>query len=189
MTTSASTTEQTATQEDAEGTALEATQSASPGGGDDKSDREDAALSPETARRLQSENRTMRERLKTAEAEAKKAREAEMSEQEKLTEQTTTLRTELDQARAEARDLRVQVAASKLGILDPDAAAKLLDWDTVEDPSDPKQVVRALKTLIQERPYLAGTTQSIDAGSGRQFTGSANIDMNERLRLAAGRSR
>lgn len=191
MTSTASTTaESTQVAETTEAQAAETEAQAQAAGSTTEDEREDAALTPSAARALRSEAARARVRLKEAEDQLAKARQAEMTEQEKLAEQTTTLRAELDQAHAETRDLRVQLAAVKLGIVDPEAAAKLLDWDTVTDPTDLKQVSRALKALLQDKPYLAGTNQSIDAGAGRSTThADGHVDMNDRLRAAAGRTR
>jgi len=51
----------------------------------------------------------------------------------------------------------VMLAASKLGIVDPDAAFRLLDTASLEfdDNGQPKDVERALKALLSNKPYLA----------------------------------
>ena len=52
------------------------------------------------------------------------------------------------------RTLTVQVAAVALDIVDPDAAAKLIDWDAVNAGAT---VEDALKALVVAKPYLLKT--------------------------------
>jgi hypothetical protein len=52
------------------------------------------------------------------------------------------------------RMLTVQVAAVALDIVDPDAAAKLIDWDAVNAGAT---VEDALKALVVAKPYLLKT--------------------------------
>lgn len=56
----------------------------------------------------------------------------------------------------------VQLHAAKLGIVDPDAAVKLLDWAQLDFNEDgtPKNAEKLLKALIADKPYLAGTPAS-----------------------------
>lgn len=175
-----------ATQADAD-TQAQAADTQRPGGADDhQTDDDTDALSPETARKLRSEAKQLRKRLQTAEGELKKRQDTDLTDQERLTKQHEELKTQIGGLEHDNRTLRVQVAASKLGILDPDAASRLIDWDTVDDPSDQKQVVRALKALVSEKPWLAGTSSGADGGAGRDARGSADLDMNAVIRRAAG---
>lgn len=159
-----------------------------PGGADDDSSSDDGeVLSPEAARKLRSEAKTLRDRLKTAEGELSKRKDSELSEQERLQKAHGELETRIGDLETDNRTLRVQVAASKLGILDPDAAAKLIDWETVNDPTDRKQVEKALKALVSEKPWLSGTSEGIDGGAGRDAdTNRDTTDMNALLRRHAG---
>ena len=58
------------------------------------------------------------------------------------------------------RTLTVQVAAVALNIVDPDAAAKLIDWDAVNAGAT---VEDALKALVVAKPYLLKTTTQVTA--------------------------
>jgi hypothetical protein len=49
------------------------------------------------------------------------------------------------------QQLTVQVAAQALNVIDPDAAAKLIDWDSVANGAT---VEDALKALVLAKPYL-----------------------------------
>jgi hypothetical protein len=53
------------------------------------------------------------------------------------------------------QQLTVQVAAQTLNVIDPDAAAKLIDWDSVASGTS---VEDALKALIVAKPYLLKPT-------------------------------
>ena len=100
-----------------------------------------------------------RDQLKAAQ---QAAIDAQLSKEEQLTKRTVQLEAERDFERQTRQDLvnryEVQIAAGKLGIVDPDAAVKLLDWSSLEyaDDGTPKDVDKALKLLLRERPYLAG---------------------------------
>lgn len=56
----------------------------------------------------------------------------------------------------------IQIQAAKQGIIDPDAAAKLLDWTEIEYDEDgtPKNTDKLLAKLLKEKPYLASQQQS-----------------------------
>lgn len=146
-------------------------------------------VTADDARKLRSEAKNLRDRAKNAEAELEKLKAAQMSDSERRDRDLDSTRTEKQRLEKENRSLRVQVAAVKVGVRADavDAAAALLDWDTVDDPSDAKAIERALKALVKERPFLSGVTNAADAGAsgGEQ----ANVvDMNQLLRRAAGRA-
>ncbi len=83
---------------------------------------------------------------------------AETLEREKMSD-TQKLTTDLEKYKtdtvptltSENRALRVQVAAHKLGIVDPDAASRLLDWSKIEAGSSVEDVLSELATA---RPWL-----------------------------------
>jgi hypothetical protein len=97
---------------------------------------------------------------KAVTARLKALEDANLSEQEKLTRHAKRLEAELGQAREDMRDrinrYEVQLAAGKLGIVDPEAAVKLLDWSVLEYAEDgsPKNVTAALTALVEARPWL-----------------------------------
>lgn len=108
-------------------------------------------------RREAAAHRTEAQALKKAQQEAENAK---LSESEKLTKRAAQLEADLEAERVDRRDVinryEVQLQASRLGIVDPDAAVKLLDWSTVEYREDgsPKNLDAALQALIKARPYL-----------------------------------
>lgn len=120
---------------------------------------------PERARsliaKLRQEAKEASRRLGEYETRQRQADEATMTEQQKLSRRAAQLEAELEAERADARSranrYEVQLAAGRLGIVDPDAAVKLLDWDAIEYAEDgsPRDVEAALKALLKSKPYLA----------------------------------
>lgn len=114
----------------------------------------------------------------------------DQSDVEKLTTKTTTLETSLREAKQENRELRVQVLASRVGIVREarSDAARLLDWDSIEDPDSEAELEGALRTLVKDKPFLLGNVPGgADGGAGGE-RGEGSQDMNSLLRAAAGRS-
>lgn len=138
---------------------------ASAEGGEEEFDRERAM---KTIRTLREEAKAAVKQIKEVEtlrARVKEIDDAKLSEQERLTKRAEEAETKLTQTQKQTQDrinrYEVQLQASKLGIVDPDAAVKLLDWDRLEYAQDgtPKDVDAALKALLAERPYLAAQQQ------------------------------
>lgn len=133
--------------------------------GEEEFDRERAM---KTIRTLREEAKAAVKQLKEMDqlrARVKEIDDAKLSEQERLTKRASELEQQLSQTQKQAQErinrYEVQLQASKLGIVDPDAAVKLLDWDRLEyaDDGTPTDVAAALKALIADRPYLAGQPQ------------------------------
>lgn len=145
-------------------------------------------LSVEEARKLRSEAKNLRTRLKANEDELSKLKNAGLSEEEQRKAELGERDEKIGTLEKQNRALKVQVAASKVGIVDPEAAAALLDWDQVDDPDDPKSLERALKQLVEKRPWLRNANGGgADGGAGRQEQGGTG-DMNALIRRAAGRA-
>lgn len=144
-----------------------------------------------------------RSELAKANAEAKKYRLQLREAQEKIKEHDDASKTELERERERANQLqqrattlesqnlslRASVLALEAGVSQEAArdAARLLNWDAIEDKDDDGQVLSALKDLVQEKPYLKGSgSGSADGGRGSSG-GEGPIDMNAHIRRAAGR--
>jgi len=90
------------------------------------------------------------------------AKEAEMSELQKLQEHAAQLEKQLADAAEKQKALMTQsditAKAAKLGIIDPDAAYKLLNRSELEygDDGAPTNTETLLVALLKEKPYLAG---------------------------------
>lgn len=139
----------------------------------------------EDAKELKKQLSDLTKRMKTVEKERDELKNAGLSDQEKRDKEEAD-RKERDSALSKQnRELRVQLAASKLGIVDPEAASLLLDWDSVENPDDPKAVERALKGLVKDREWLVGDN-SVDGGSGRKSP-TPSDDIDSQIRQASGR--
>lgn len=103
--------------------------------------------------------------------------EAEKSELQKAQERAAELEKQLSAAaeaqKAMAMQTDITAKAAKLGIVDPDAAFKLLDKGAIEygDDGRPKNTEALLMAMLKERPYLAGTGSSVtNPGKDRTYT-------------------
>jgi len=94
-----------------------------------------------------------------------------LTESERWQKQATDLqsRYDSDTSALTERIVRYEVErqAAKLGIIDPDAAAQLIDWDALEYDEDGKD-------LLKNKPYLAGKAASTAGGATNPGRGSAN---------------
>ncbi|MBX6770875.1 MAG: phage scaffolding protein [Chloroflexi bacterium] len=112
--------------------------------------------------RLKAEAAEYRKRLRELEAKVKADEEAKLSETERLQKRLAELEREqaLWQRERQERTLKYEtmLAASRLGIVDPEAAYRLLDMSNLEFDEDgsPKNLEQALKDLLKAKPYLAG---------------------------------
>jgi hypothetical protein len=159
----------------------------------------DESISVEEARRLRRENAAFRTELKKFQDEKKAADDANLSELDKLKRDHAEAAAERDRLKAQLQrsetEKTLALAARKLGIVDEDAAIRLLDWDALEfDPETgkPKNAEAQLKALMQARPWLAAqpgrSAGSADGGRQAGRNGSAGgEDMNTLIRRAAGR--
>jgi hypothetical protein len=131
------------------------------------------------ARREAAAHRTENAALKKAQADAETAK---LSDLDKATKKAADLEVKLAQAEAASRErinrYEVQIAAAKLGIIDPEAAVKLLDWESLEYEADgsPKGLDKALAALTANRPWLVGTPAP-QAGATNPARGHAQGQM------------
>jgi hypothetical protein len=101
--------------------------------------------------------------LKDRAARADELEQAQLTEQEKLTQRATEaerLATEAtSQMASVAISAEVRVQAVQLGVVDPDAAYLLMDRNSVSyDPATGVTGAKeALTRLLEEKPYLRGT--------------------------------
>jgi hypothetical protein len=144
-------------------------------------------LSTEDARKLRSEARNLRTRLKDAEEERDRLKTGTQSDIEKATTQVETLSTRNKDLESQNQNLRAQVAAGKVGIIDPEIAAGLVDWN---DADDDAALEKQMRGILKARPYLAGNVAGgADGGAGGgdgSGGGEGSTDMNTLLRRHAG---
>lgn len=105
------------------------------------------------------------EKFEDAESLLRKARErddADKSELQKAVEKTAQLEKERESWQSKQKETAAQydvaLKAAKLGIVDPDAAWKLLDRSALEYGADdkPTNTEALLQGLLKDKPYLAG---------------------------------
>lgn len=95
-----------------------------------------------------------KEQVEALTAQVNGFKDKDKSELEKATEERTRLERELEDAKKATAEIMVKsqvfAEAGKLGIIDPDAAFRLLDLSEIDD----KGVRKALDKLVKEKPYL-----------------------------------
>ena len=105
------------------------------------------------------------EDFEKAESSLRKARErddADKSELQKAVEKTAQLEKERESWASKQKETAAQydvaLKAAKLGIIDPDAAWKLLDKKALEYGADdnPTNTEQLLQAMLKDKPYLAG---------------------------------
>lgn len=117
-------------------------------------------------RKARNEAASHRVKLNEYEEKARRDAEAQMTEAQKYQSRAADLErqvSELTRTHQErAIKYEVQLHAAKLGIIDPDAASKLLDYSQLEydDDGTPKNAGKLFQDLVKAKPYLAGTPQS-----------------------------
>lgn len=121
----------------------------------------------EYVRKLRAEAAEYRKRLRELEQKAQEQENAKLSETERLQKRLAELEREQAayQRERQERTLKYEtmLAASKLGIVDPEAAYKLLDLTRIEFDEDgtPRNIEAALKELLKAKPYLAAQPAAI----------------------------
>ncbi len=130
----------------------------------------------EYVKKLRAEAAGYRTRLSELETKVKASEDAKLSETERTAKRLAELEREQAtyQRERQERTLKYEtmLAANKLGIVDPDAAYRLLDLSQVEFDGDgqPKDVEKHLQRLLKDRPYLAG-----QGGSTSSPTNAARV--------------
>lgn len=119
-----------------------------------------------TIQKLRSEAKLATKQVKEYATQQKLAEDAKLSEQERLSKRVQELESRessLQQAVRE-RTLRYEVVveAQKLGIVDPDAAYRLMDQKALEfdDDGTPTNTETVLARLIKARPWLQHSTSA-----------------------------
>lgn len=110
------------------------------------------------------EAQSIRAKLRELEKADEERRKAAMTEEEKAKAELEALRAEAASLKAERQSMlvsaAVQSAALKVGIVDPEAAIKLLDPSALKLDADgrPTNAEDALRELAKAKPYLLGQT-------------------------------
>jgi hypothetical protein len=155
-----------------------------PGGGDgdgdgaqDGDDDDKETLTPENARKLRSEAKNLRERLKAEEAKRKELEDKDLEEGQRNKRDLDERTKRVAELERENRDLQVRFAAIEAGIRPKAAAAAaaLINWDDV-DASDEKAVLDALKGLKKEHEYLFAVETDDAKGDGKKKPPAGGAD-------------
>ena len=123
--------------------------------------------------------------LKTLVKQKKEHEEAEKSELQKAQDRAAALEKEkealLASQKTKATQYDVAVKAAKLGIVDPDAAYRLMDQGKIEFEEDgsPKNTEALLQDLVKNKPYLVGS------GSSAANAAKSHIDAADKVILEA----
>ena len=119
---------------------------------------------------LRKENAAARKRLEAIDQANKEAELAKLSEHEKLQKQLADHQSQSSmlakQLQEERLDKEVIKQASKLNIIDVDAASKLIDASSIvyDESGRPTNVDALLKELAKARPWLTGKPQAQTSG-------------------------
>jgi len=145
---------------------------------------------PKWVRDLRAENASWRTKLRETEADLNTTREKlteyqqrDMTELQKAQATAQQLEQSLTTTQQQLRTVQVQSASYELGIVDPDIAEKLIDWDAVKNG---KSVKEALAEIVEQKPYLKGTGQQggTGTGGGTSEGGATNTGKSEAARPA-----
>lgn len=117
--------------------------------------------------RLKAEAAEYRKRLRELESKVKADEDAKMTEQERLQKRLAELErkeTEYQMAlQARTLEYEVKLHAARLGVVDPEAAYRLLDLKQIEFDEDGKPVnlEKVMKDLIAKKTYLVGQQSAV----------------------------
>jgi molecular chaperone GrpE (heat shock protein) len=136
-------------------------------------------------RKLSAEAAAYRRKVRELEQKLKQYEEAQLSEQEKLQRRLAELERERAQWERNLQETvlryEIQLAAQRLGVVDTDAAYKLIDLADVEfdEEGRPTNVETVVRALLQKRPWLAPSSSipasnpaTASSGATRMFTRS-----------------
>lgn len=153
----------------------------------------DAAALQRELEEARKEAAGFRTELRKLQEAAKKADDAKLSEQERISKENAELKAQLlasaQAARATRLSAAAQTAAAKLGFADPEDAERFLDATAIEWSSDdadgrPKNVQQLLSKVLETKPYLkASQHQAPNLGQGPR--GQASLTMEQVRRLAS----
>lgn len=141
-----------------------------------------AQKAAQEAARYRTELRDAQKLIADFQAKEKAAADAQLSEVERAQKQAAEWQQKhADTTRAMQEriiGLTIQLQASKLNIIDADAAVKLMDWSQLEfdDDGTPTNADKVLADLVTAKPYLvAAPSQTAQAGT---TAGNAPTDAN-----------
>jgi seryl-tRNA synthetase len=148
----------------------------------------DATDADERYRKTLEESKKYRKRAQQAEAELEKLKREGESDTDKLRREHEQAQQRVTALQETVRNLSAEKAAAKLGLRAEavEDVARLLDWDSIEDADDPKQVEKAVREFVKARPYLKANGVDYDAGEGRGSRGEEKATLGGFVRREAG---
>ncbi|HET8909137.1 MAG TPA: phage scaffolding protein [Ktedonobacterales bacterium] len=123
--------------------------------------------------KVRKEAASHRTKLNAFEKAQADAQAAQMTDLQRAEAKAAELQRAADDRTRELQEARIEMAvertASKLGIIDPDAAVKLLDWSKLEydDDGKPTNVDKLLEALVKARTWLVGNGQATSTAQAR----------------------
>ena len=154
---------------------------------------EEERFDAEYVKGLRKESAAYRKRAQEAEARAKALEDAKLSETERMQNRLAELERQQADHERERQEwtLRQEVnaAANAMGLVDADAAYKLLDMAELEfaESGAPKNLDKALANLVKARPYLVAAP-TVSTTNPARTSVQAETEQDKRARLL-GRSR
>lgn len=152
-------------------------------------------MSLEEARKLRREAQGLRKRLAELEKVENDRQQAALSESDKAQKRAAELQQQLDavkqQYQQEIVRYQVMLQASTLGVVDPEGAAKLLDWTSLEfdDDGRPTNTDKALRDLLKAKPYLVKVEQTsapnanVRNGNEKKDAANREEELRKRFRI------
>jgi hypothetical protein len=129
-------------------------------------------------RKEQGANRTKIATFEKAQADAEAAK---LSDLEKANKKAADLEAQLNERTRASQEriinYEIRLNASSLGIVDPDAAVKLLDWSKLkyDDDGIPTNAAELVQALAKDKPYLvAPANQRITSGGATKPASSSS---------------
>lgn len=126
-----------------------------------------------------------RKRLEELETAEKKRQDESLNELQKAQKTAGDLQTKIAELERQAKDsereqqervirYEVMLKATGLGVVDPEAAVKLMDWGSLEfaENGAPTNLEKVLKDLVKAKPYLV--KQATAQGAPNINAGAAN---------------
>lgn len=169
------------------------------GDGDDDGEGEGEGDDTRTREELLAENAELTRRLnRSRTAKAREARAANRSKDGKgddgkknesdvaLAQENEDLKARLAQIESRANRTQAQAIAAELGFRKPAHGVKLVEWEDLDDPSDPDEVRAALREILKDDPALKKAAKSADGGEGGSGAATTRT-FNDMIRDAAGR--
>lgn len=139
--------------------------------GPDSSAPQQPVFDAHYVQQLRREAAQWRKQAQEASDKIQQFEEAQLSETERLQKQAQEALARAERAEQQARESRlrshIEMTAARQGIIDPEAAYRLIDLASIDFDSEgnPQGVQQALSALLQSKPYLIAAPAAISQTS------------------------